>query len=68
MPSSMPRKWMKWSRFGLAALLIGSAAIANPLEEPHLNIVPRTKAEAAQIKEVTALTSDFGKAQSFEAS
>lgn len=67
MPSSMPRKWMKRSKFGLAALLIGSAAIASPFEEPHLNIVPRTKAEAARIKAVTALTSDFGKAQAFEA-
>ncbi|MEL6104232.1 MAG: hypothetical protein AAFR68_23390, partial [Pseudomonadota bacterium] len=40
--------------------------MAGPLEEPHLNIIPRTDAEAARIAAVTALTTDFGAAQPFE--
>ncbi|WP_234423736.1 di-heme oxidoredictase family protein [Tateyamaria sp. Alg231-49] len=39
---------------------------AGPLDEPHLNISPRTQAEAARIAAVTALTSNFDKAQAFE--
>ncbi|MEQ3708423.1 MAG: di-heme oxidoredictase family protein [Tateyamaria sp.] len=39
---------------------------AGSLDEPHLNISPRTQTEAARIAAVTALTSNFDKAQAFE--
>ncbi|MEO0894014.1 MAG: di-heme oxidoredictase family protein [Pseudomonadota bacterium] len=42
-------------------------AMSGPLDEPHLNIVPRTAAEAARIAEVTAHATQFDKAQPFEA-
>ncbi|MEO1555503.1 MAG: di-heme oxidoredictase family protein [Pseudomonadota bacterium] len=57
---------MKPSSLGLSLALMGSAVMAGPLEEPHLNIIPRTDAEAARIAAVTALTTDFGAAQPFE--
>ncbi|MEM9584103.1 MAG: di-heme oxidoredictase family protein [Pseudomonadota bacterium] len=49
------------------ALLIPAFAVADPAQEPHLNIVPRTEAEAARIAKVTALPSSFHAAQAFEA-
>lgn len=58
---------MKPSNFGLLAMCIGSAAIADPLAEPHLKIIPRTEAEAARIATVTALATDFDAPQPFEA-
>lgn len=67
MPSSRPRKRTTpgWLAFGFA--LCGSAAMAGPFDEPHLNIIPRTAGEAARIAEVTALPSQLDKAQPFEA-
>ncbi len=53
----------------LLALACGvalSAARAEPLDEPHLNIVPRTGAEAARIAAVTAPPKDFSKPAKFE--
>ena len=47
--------------------LIGSVASADPLDEPHLNIIPRTKAEVERIASVTALATGFEDAQPFEA-
>ncbi|MEO0484971.1 MAG: di-heme oxidoredictase family protein [Pseudomonadota bacterium] len=41
--------------------------MAGPLDEPHLNIIPRTDAEAARIASVTALATRFEGAQAFEA-
>lgn len=53
-----------------AMLLGGMAAADGPfwggLGDPHLNVVPRTNAEAARIKRVTTLTTDFSKPQKFE--
>jgi CxxC motif-containing protein (DUF1111 family) len=60
-------KWTKLSNLGLGAVFFGSAAMAGPLDEPHLNIIDRSPAEAARIAAVTSLTTNFDKAQSFEA-
>ena len=66
MLSYMHQRWAKPSKLGLCAALVGSAATASPLDEPHLNIVPRTEAEAARIAVATALATEFGAAQPFE--
>ncbi len=55
----------------LAVALAGFALACGPVQaqtlgDPHLNVVPRTKTEAARIAEVTALTADFSKPQRFE--
>jgi len=58
----------------LLAVAAGSVALAdNKAEVPewdlgdlHLNVVPRTSAEAARIAAVTALTADFSAPQPFE--
>lgn len=57
---------MRLSDFALFGALVGSAAIAGPLDEPHLNIVPRTEGETARITEATALATSFGAPQKFE--
>ena len=49
----------------LIAFAVPAVADA-PLDEPHLNIIPRTNDEAARIDAVTALTTDFSKAQQYE--
>lgn len=46
--------------------LLGSAATANPLDEPHLNIIPRTPSEAARVADVTTPTTDFTTTTRFE--
>ncbi|MEM6481392.1 MAG: di-heme oxidoredictase family protein [Pseudomonadota bacterium] len=51
---------------GLCTLL-GSALLAGPTDEPHLDIVPRTAEEQARVDAVRAPTTDFSKAESFEA-
>lgn len=48
-------------------MLVGSAASAGPLDEPHLNTIPRTEAETARIASVTSLATGFDEAQPFEA-
>ncbi|MEL7256733.1 MAG: di-heme oxidoredictase family protein, partial [Pseudomonadota bacterium] len=50
----------------LLALFIGSAVSAAPLDEPHLNIVPRTADEQARIESVLAPPKDFSNPQAFE--
>lgn len=52
-------------------VLLGGMAAADgaswdALGDPHLNVVPRTAAEAARIAGVTALTTDFSRPQKFE--
>ncbi len=55
------------SQFAFAfAILVPTLSAAGPLDEPHLNIVPRTDAEAARIAKVTALATEFDAAQPFE--
>ncbi|MBY6160817.1 c-type cytochrome [Mameliella alba] len=58
---------MKPSNFALLAVFIGSAALAGPLDEPHLTIAPRTPAETARIARVMAPPKDFDAPEPFEA-
>lgn len=62
----MPQKWTKLSSFAFAAGLLGPAAFASPLDEPHLNIIPRTITEAARVATATALEQDFSTPNRFE--
>jgi CxxC motif-containing protein (DUF1111 family) len=41
--------------------------MVGPLDEPHLNVIPQTEAEAARIASVTALATHFDQARPFEA-
>jgi len=74
MRSLMQAKWMKPSNLIVVTLVAGSIALAETptqtaydgLDDPHLNIVPRTDAEAERIAAVTALATDFVVAQPFE--
>ncbi len=53
-----------------AAALASTMLCAEPspeLGDPHLDIVPRTSAEAARIAKITAMPTDFGTAEPFEA-
>jgi CxxC motif-containing protein (DUF1111 family) len=50
----------------LAILLAAQQTQAAPLDDPHLDVVPRTAAEAARIEAVTRPATDFGKAEPFE--
>lgn len=51
----------------MIALFLGfSSAFADVLDEPHLNIVPRTAAETARIADVTTPTTDFAGPTQFE--
>jgi CxxC motif-containing protein (DUF1111 family) len=54
------------STLAVLAGLLGSATFAGSLDEPHLNIIPRTPAEAARIASVTKLTTDFTSSAPFE--
>ncbi|MEL7218751.1 MAG: di-heme oxidoredictase family protein, partial [Pseudomonadota bacterium] len=47
--------------------LVATASAGDVLDEPHLNIIPRTEAEAARIAKVTALPNEFDIPQPFEA-
>lgn len=70
------RKWMKPSHLLLVALVAGSVALAETdtipkahvwnLDDPHLNIMPRTADEAMRIAAVTALATDFAAPERFE--
>lgn len=56
-------------RAGISAValcLIGQTALAAPLGDPQLRIVPRTGAEASRIEAVTRATTDFSKPEPFE--
>ena len=66
MHSSKRQKRTKPGSVGILGLILGSATIAGPLDEPHLDIVPRTEAEAIRIDAVTALTEQFKTARKFE--
>lgn len=46
--------------------LLPLAAFAGPLDEPHLNIIPRTENEAARIAAVTAFPQSFDAPQAYE--
>ncbi|PLW76028.1 di-heme oxidoredictase family protein [Cohaesibacter celericrescens] len=51
----------------LIAVLFSLPVVAGPMDEPHLDFVPRTVREAARIGVVTAPASSFTTAQPFEA-
>lgn len=63
-------KTARFKFFATIAIGFGSPSFAEApvwdLGDPHLNTVPRTKAEAARIAKVTAPTSDFSAAQKYE--
>ena len=63
---SMPRRWIQPSSSFLASCFLGSAAAAGPLDEPHLQIIPRTSEETARIAAVTAPATDFSAPSQFE--
>ncbi|XDB00192.1 di-heme oxidoredictase family protein [Sulfitobacter sp. LCG007] len=49
-----------------AIVFAASGALAGVLDEPHLNITPRTQDELARTEAATRPATDFGKAQKFE--
>ncbi len=59
---------MPATRFFLASCLIAlaTAPIAQPLEDGHLSVVPRTAAEQTRIATATAPPTDFSTPQQFE--
>lgn len=67
MPSLMRPQWTKLNSLALLAAGIAPAAISGPLEEPHLNIIPRTDDEIARIERVLSDVDDYSKAHQFEA-
>ena len=66
MPSSMQRQWTKRSSISAIVFCLGSALPAGPLDEPHLDIVPRTANETARIAGVTAPPVSFNAPQKYE--
>ncbi|MFT5342141.1 MAG: CxxC motif-containing protein (DUF1111 family) [Paracoccaceae bacterium] len=66
MHSLTRQKWMKLTSFVVAFGVAGTAVLAGPIDEPHLNILPRTDAEAGRVAAATALTTDFSKPGAFE--
>ena len=63
---STPQRWTKRNSGILPALLMGSAAVAGPTDEPHLELIPRTADEAARVAAVTALPEDFAEPSKYE--
>lgn len=64
--ATWPRRRIRW-RYVLVFLgFIGPATVAGPLDEPHLDIIPRTNAEIGRITSATAIPEDFGSRQRFE--
>lgn len=66
----MHRRWTKPSSLALAATVLGTVAVAQTpdwkLDDPHLNIIPRTAGETARIAAITKFTTDFSKPQTYE--
>ncbi|MBM7067087.1 di-heme oxidoredictase family protein [Actibacterium sp. 188UL27-1] len=50
----------------ILAAVVATTASADPLDEPHLNIIPRTEQEAARIAAITALATTFNAPQAYE--
>ena len=57
---------MRRALAGATFLCVATAAASGPLDEPHLNIVPRTAAEFDRIQAVTTPTTDFTVPSQFE--
>ncbi len=71
MRSLRPRKWANPVTLIVATLVMGSVAGADlpaysGLDDPHLDVIPRTADEIARIAAVTTPTTDFTQAQPFE--
>jgi CxxC motif-containing protein (DUF1111 family) len=70
----MYRKWIKPSSFLFVTLVAANVTLADTqtgapiwgLGDPHLNVISRTKDEAARIAAVTALAADFTAPHRFE--
>lgn len=68
----MQAEWTKSGAMLLLTVTLGSFALADTdppiwdLGDPHLNVIPRTPAEAARIAAITAKTTDFTTPQKFE--
>ena len=59
----------RWTRLSSLAVLVAGiapAAFSGPLDEPHLNIIPRTEKEQARIGAVLAPHTNFQAPQTFE--
>ncbi|MEO1138924.1 MAG: di-heme oxidoredictase family protein [Pseudomonadota bacterium] len=50
----------------MLVMALGLPVNADPLDEPHLNVIPRTEDEQARIDVVTARPDGFSKPQAFE--
>ncbi len=50
----------------MVIMCIAAESSADPLGDPHLDVIARTDAEAARIADVTAPTTDFTQAHKFE--
>ncbi len=50
----------------IVIICIATESSADPLGDPHLDVIARTDAEAARIADVTAPTTDFTQAHKFE--
>ncbi|HEY9038409.1 MAG TPA: di-heme oxidoredictase family protein [Roseovarius sp.] len=57
---------MRRSSLGAAALILAGPVMAGPLDEPHLNIFPRTVEEAGRVAAVTQPATEFTKPEPFE--
>ncbi|MFD0859838.1 di-heme oxidoreductase family protein [Roseovarius aquimarinus] len=66
----MQRGWTRRSKLSAFAIVIGAAlstaALAGPLDEPHLPIIPRTEAEAARVADAVRAPEDFSAPERFE--
>lgn len=49
-------------------LVVATASLSAPTDEPHLSIIERTTEETERVRGITAPTTDFSQAQKFEAS
>lgn len=72
MPFATPSRWTRRIGPALGAGLVLAASLAvaaqaEPLGDPHLNVIPRTAEEAARIAAITTLTTDFTTPHPFEA-
>ncbi len=64
---SMRSKWTKPNKLAwVVAVSTATTALAGDLSDPHLDTLPRTQAEIARIRDVTAPAVDFTQAEVFE--
>jgi CxxC motif-containing protein (DUF1111 family) len=66
MPKSLQRKWKTYCLSGLLLCLGAPLAGAGVLDEPQVNILPRSASEQARIDKIRQAPQDFTKAAAFE--